>query len=65
MEINKSKCPLCGKPNHCRFEMGLAHEGCWCETIEIPKELREQIPEELRGKACICKECVIAYKNKK
>mgnify|MGYP002515051774 CR=1 FL=1 len=33
-------------------------------AIEVPKELRDQIPENLRGKACICKECVMNYKEK-
>lgn len=64
MGINKSICPICGKPNNCSYEMGLSHGSCWCENIEVPKELREQIPESLRGKACICKECVIKYKDK-
>lgn len=64
MEINKSICPLCGKHNNCGYENVLTHNGCWCEKIEVPKELREMIPENLRGKACICKECVIKYKEK-
>ena len=48
MEVNKGICPICGKPNNCGYENGLSHEGCWCEKIEVPKELREQIPENLR-----------------
>ena len=53
-----------GKANNCGYENGLSHSGCWCEKIEVPKELREMIPENLKGKACICKECVINYKEK-
>ena len=63
MEVNKSICPICGKPNNCGYEKGLSHGSCWCEKIEVPKGLREQIPESLRGKACICKECVMNYKE--
>lgn len=64
MGVNKSICPICGKHNNCAYEKGLSHGGCWCENIKVPKALREQIPENLRGKSCICKECVIAYKEK-
>ena len=52
------------RANNCGYENGLSHSGCWCEKIEVPKELREMIPENLKGKACICKECVINYKEK-
>ena len=55
MKISKIICPLCGKANNCGYENGLSHSGCWCEKIEVPKELREMIPENLKGKACICK----------
>ena len=51
MKVDKSICPICGNPNNCGYENGLTHEGCWCEKIKVPKELREQIPAELRGKA--------------
>ena len=73
MKISKNICPLCGKlfweairnqMIDCGYENGLSHSGCWCEKIEVPKELREMIPENLKGKACICKECVINYKEK-
>ena len=63
MEVKKGICPLCGRENNCSYAKGLFHEGCWCETTEVPMELRERIPEELRGKSCICKECVMEYKR--
>ena len=52
-------CPLCGKPNNC--ESG--NEDCWCKHVTIPKELIDSIPEDKRGKACICKECVDNYNH--
>lgn len=64
MEIDKGICPLCGRPNNCAFVAGGIHEGCWCEKTSVPKELRKKIPEELRGKACICKQCVMEFKEK-
>ena len=64
MKVDKSICPICGNPNNCGYENGLTHEGCWCEKIKVPKELREQIPAEVRGKACICKKCIMEYKEK-
>ena len=64
MEINKGICPLCGRPNDCAAAAGRMHEGCWCEKTSVPKELREKIPKELKGKVCICKQCVMKFKEK-
>lgn len=61
MKVKQNICPICGRPNNCAFEKGLAHGGCWCEKVEVPKELRERVSEELRGKACICEACVNEY----
>lgn len=58
-EMEKT-CPLCGKPNNCKS----GNLDCWCNYVTFPKELIEQIPEENRGKACICKECVDNYNDK-
>ncbi|WP_066718473.1 cysteine-rich CWC family protein [Clostridium sp. Marseille-P299] len=63
MSENKKLCPLCGKENNCGYEKGSDHFSCWCTTTEVPKELREQIPEELKGKACICYDCIMKYKK--
>ncbi|WP_337995055.1 cysteine-rich CWC family protein [Paenibacillus thermotolerans] len=48
------RCPLCNEGNDCNAGSG----NCWCFHIKVPMELRKQIPEELRGKACICRHCV-------
>ena len=64
MNINKSICPICGKPNNCAFEAGLSHKKCWCEEISVSEELMEKVPSDLRGKACICKECIMSYRGK-
>ncbi len=64
MSVNKKICPLCGKENNCGYEKGLEHGTCWCTTIKVPKELLAQVPEEVKGKACVCRDCIIAFKEK-
>lgn len=46
-------CPLCGQDNNCQH-----NADCWCVGVEIPNYIIEMIPEDKRGKACICKSCV-------
>lgn len=55
--VNERHCPLCNEVNHCGAENG----DCWCFHTEIPIELQERIPIELREKACICQKCVEAF----
>lgn len=57
-------CPLCGKPNSC-INLGAQdiEKTCWCNdpTIKFPEALLSKIPPELRGKACVCKTCVLNF----
>lgn len=59
-------CPLCGEGNSC-LNLGEqdVSRSCWCNdpNIAFPEGLLSQIPQELRRKACVCKSCVLAYKN--
>jgi hypothetical protein len=56
------KCPLCGEGNDCQRCEGVAYKGpCWCFKVEVPQELIGRLPEDLRGKACICRECVMDF----
>lgn len=50
-------CPICGQPNNCQHDEG----NCWCEKVVIPSYIIEMVPEDKRGKACICKSCVEKY----
>jgi hypothetical protein len=59
--INPKKCPFCQEENLC--EAHIPNNSCWCNTIKVPLELREFIPEEKRMKACICKNCIEAFKE--
>lgn len=49
-------CPICGEDNGCKNS-----KECWCHSVIIPKALIEMVPEEKKGKACICKSCVENY----
>lgn len=52
-----SICPLCGLDNNCqRGDME-----CWCTTLTIPKHIIDLVPEDKKGKTCICKNCIEKY----
>lgn len=55
-------CPICSQPNECGIA-AVQESGadCWCFHETFPKELLEQIPVNKRGKACICKLCLLYY----
>lgn len=63
LPVDPSKCPLCGKPNHCAMAADPAAKDCWCGEKKFPRELLEQIPEEAVRKVCICQECLQNYLN--
>jgi len=51
-------CPLCGQDNNCQH-----NAECWCHKEKFPKQVFEMIPEDKRGKACICKSCLEKYQQ--
>lgn len=59
----KGICPVCGKDNGCAMLKGEDPKSCWCMTIQVPKELLNQVAPEERGKSCICKNCVMEFKE--
>ncbi len=61
MEASEEKriCPLCGKDNNCQH----GQKGCWCETVKFPQHVIDMIPEDKKGKACVCKSCLEKYQN--
>lgn len=38
-------------------------ETCWCNAVKIPEQLLMLLPEESRGKACICLSCIQSFKE--
>ncbi|ULL19682.1 hypothetical protein DVH26_08615 [Paenibacillus sp. H1-7] len=51
---------MCGSANLCRVESG----DCWCFHTKVPLELRNRIPADQRGKACICRKCVEEFNSR-
>ncbi|HLS53016.1 MAG TPA: cysteine-rich CWC family protein [Tissierellaceae bacterium] len=58
--MEKTICPLCGGDNNCENR-----NACWCYKVVVPKELLELVPDDKRGKSCICKSCIDKYNRKK
>ncbi|MFE5318940.1 cysteine-rich CWC family protein [Paenibacillus sp. NPDC056579] len=58
--VNERICPMCGSANLCRVESG----DCWCFHTKVPLELRNRIPADQRGKACICRKCVEEFNSR-
>jgi len=60
--LNSSLCPLCGEANVCAVEIeresGIAQAPCWCMAAVFGDSLRDRVPVEARGRACICARCV-------
>lgn len=61
MNIDPSRCPLCGQPNQCGIAAGEAT--CWCFETPIPAEALEKVPPEARGIACLCKTCATGRRS--
>ena len=55
---NETICPLCHTSNKC-----MAHSKipCWCNNVKIPQELLDLVPQEQKGKSCICLSCIYAF----
>lgn len=57
-------CPLCGKPNQCAMEVeratGEKQPPCWCTQVKFEPSVFDKVPEQARGKACICGACAQA-----
>ncbi len=59
--LDTTRCPLCGNANRCAIEIeresGQPQPPCWCLTATFTDALRERVPAEARGLACICARC--------
>ena len=52
------RCPLCRGANGCAREEG--KNECWCDGVQIPREVLDRVPEAAQRKACICEACATA-----
>jgi hypothetical protein len=61
-EMNPSndpaKCPLCSQPNHCAVAADPNATECWCEDLEFPQALLDQVPNNDQDQTCICRNCL-------
>lgn len=58
MKFTQKQCPFCKGDNNCKvFEP----KSCWCMTTKVPEELRKLVPDDLKMKSCICKNCVESF----
>ena len=54
-ELRRDRCPLCGEPNDCGLAAGKTD--CWCFAVKISPAALVRLPEEARGKVCMCRKC--------
>ena len=66
--FDATRCPLCGADNRCAMEIGRAtgqpQAPCWCVSASLDPALLNRIPDEARGKACVCSACVARFAAK-
>jgi hypothetical protein len=55
IKFDVSHCPLCQQSNLCEVT---SLQGCWCTKEKVPKALIQQVPDESKGKTCICQACI-------
>ncbi|WP_202593382.1 cysteine-rich CWC family protein [Ferriphaselus sp. R-1] len=55
--MSAADCPLCGGDNRCAMAQGESAAECWCQRVTIPADVLAQVPERLRGQACVCAGC--------
>ncbi|PAU88416.1 DNA or RNA helicase of superfamily II [Pseudomonas sp. WN033] len=59
--IARHTCPLCGQPNGCApAAAGSFEVDCWCRQVSVSPQALAQVPEALKGKACLCRACAVA-----
>ena len=58
--IDPAICPLCGSTNMCAMKVAKATgkplERC-CYVVVFTPELHKALPEDAKGKACVCSKC--------
>jgi hypothetical protein len=51
-------CPRCGAANECAPALqGKFGAECWCTRVTVSQQALARIPDELKGKACLCRAC--------
>ncbi|MEO5761487.1 MAG: cysteine-rich CWC family protein [Vicinamibacteria bacterium] len=53
--LHPGVCPLCKLPNACGMAAGSI--ACWCSQVTITPSALQRLPEEAKGRACVCRRC--------
>jgi hypothetical protein len=62
--FDPGQCPLCRRSNDCQLCTSAAYKGpCWCARANISSALLDQVPPDLKNKACICRACIFAFER--
>jgi hypothetical protein len=64
-ETDTAVCPLCGEPNHCTLAADPEATECWCDKLEFPQQILEQVPAGALQRACICRNCLERFINER
>lgn len=64
LELDRSRCALCGEPNECLLARpeGDRGERCWCVDERFPAELTERPTQTDGGTRCICRRCLASHR---
>lgn len=54
-------CPFCGGDNNCGTCVG--DSSCWCTLVVVSVGLIQLLPENQRGRNCICRSCISMYEK--
>lgn len=61
LNIDQSLCPMCNGQNLCATEIAKAtgepEQPCWCREVKFTDALLAQVPAEVQGLACVCRNC--------
>ena len=61
VSVGAGNCPLCGGPNACAcVKTGRTDAPCWCTDVTFSQSLLDQVPDALKGRACVCAACAAA-----
>lgn len=57
-DVSPTLCPICRQPNGCAMAGdGSSGSDCWCRQVAFPAAVLAAVPDEAKGRACICRRC--------
>lgn len=58
-------CPICGQSNSCqqvaqpeKLKKGCSTDTCWCLTVNLDEQTRQNLSVQTDGKRCLCQSCM-------